>query len=249
MTAVTYESIVDSMNSMEFSGMKLGIERIREALRLHGNPEAGLKIINVVGTNGKGSVTAMLSEVLRAAGYKVGMFTSPHLVDVRERIQVNGVMISKDDFKEMFLQAKTKMSDLTFFELVTMMAVLHFVREKVDYAIFEAGLGGTYDATNFETGLMTLVTKIDLDHTHILGDTVEQIAADKCGIVKKGSTVVVTHSNTPVMETIKDAISGKQARLLLAEDSKFDTLLKGQFQKENAGVAVAAAREMGINED
>ncbi len=246
-TTVTYESILHFMNSMEFSGMKLGIERIREALRLHGNPEAGLKIINVVGTNGKGSVTSMLAKILEESGFKVGMFTSPHLVDVRERIQINGSMISKDDFREMFLEAKSTISDLTFFELVTLMAVLYFVREKVEYAIFEAGLGGTYDATNFESGIMTLVTRIALDHTHILGNTVEKIAADKCGVVKQGETVVITYANNDIIQVIKDSISDKNVKLMIADDSEFDVSLHGKFQKENAGVAVSAARELGID--
>jgi len=249
MDTVTYESIVKYMNSMEFSGMKLGIERIREALKLHGSPESRLKVINVVGTNGKGSVTAMLASILGKAGYRVGMFTSPHLVDVRERIQVNGDMISKDEFREMFLEAKSKMPELTFFELVTLMAVLYFVKQKVDYAIFEAGLGGTYDATNFQTGMMTLVTRVALDHTHILGDTVEKITLDKMGVVKEGQPVVVTHANNSVLPIIEDVVVEKKAKLVLAEDSEFDVSLEGEFQKENAGVAVKAAREIGVGED
>ncbi|MBW2971712.1 bifunctional folylpolyglutamate synthase/dihydrofolate synthase [Candidatus Woesearchaeota archaeon] len=246
MNAVDYDSIVKYMNSMEFSGMKLGIERIREALQMFGNPEKNLKVIHIVGTNGKGSVAAMISQILREAGHKVGMFTSPHLVDVRERIQIDGKMISKEEFREAFLDAKSKLSDLTFFELVTLMAVLYFSKQKVDYAVFEAGLGGTYDATNFETSLMSVVTRISLDHTHILGDTEEKIAQDKCGIIKKNQPVVVTHANNKVMYVIEKAAKEKNARLVIAQDTDYNTSLKGQFQKENAGIAVKAAEELGI---
>ncbi len=249
MNTVNYESIVRFMNSMEFSGMKLGIERIRDALRMFGNPEKGLKTIHIVGTNGKGSVAAMLSKILEKAGYKVGMFTSPHLVDVRERIQVDNQMISKEDFREAFLEAKSKLAELTFFELITLMAVLHFARQKVDYTIFEAGLGGTYDATNFETSLMSVITRISLDHTNILGDTVEKITKDKCGVIKENQPVVVTHANNEVMELIRHEADVKNARLVLAEDTDYDVALKGQFQKENAGIAVKAAESLGISED
>jgi dihydrofolate synthase/folylpolyglutamate synthase len=248
MESVTYEGIVKYMNSMEFSGMKLGIERIKKALSLFGNPEKRLKIINIVGTNGKGSVAAMLSKILEKAGHKVGMFTSPHLVDVRERIQVNNKLISKDEFKEAFVEAKSKLAELTFFELVTLMAVLHFVRQKVDYAVFEAGLGGTYDATNFDSSLMSVVTSISLDHTHILGETVEKITRDKCGMIKPGNTVITTEANSGVMRLIEEIAGQKDARLVVAGSSEYETLLKGQFQKENAGVAVQAAGELGIDE-
>ena len=112
--------------------MKLGIERIRKALALFGNPEKNLRIIHIAGTNGKGSVASMVAKILEKAGTKVGMFTSPHLVDVRERMRINGVWISKDDFKDAFLEAKSKLSELSFFELVVLMAVLYFVKQKVD---------------------------------------------------------------------------------------------------------------------
>ncbi|NQU79799.1 bifunctional folylpolyglutamate synthase/dihydrofolate synthase [Candidatus Woesearchaeota archaeon] len=245
---VTYEGIVHYLNSMEFSGMKMGIDRIRDALYLFGNPEKDLKVIHVVGTNGKGSVAAMMSKIIERAGHKVGMFTSPHLVDVRERIQVNNQLISKEEFREVFLEAKSKFTDLTFFELITLMAVLHFSKQKVDYAVFEAGLGGTYDATNFETSLMTVITRISLDHTHILGDTVEKIAKDKCGAIKQNQPVVVTHTNNTVMDLIRQIVDEKESRLVLAEDTSYDVSLKGQFQKENAGIAVMAARELNISD-
>ncbi|MBU2561609.1 MAG: bifunctional folylpolyglutamate synthase/dihydrofolate synthase [Nanoarchaeota archaeon] len=249
MNTVTYEGIVKYMNSMEFSGMKLGIDRIKTALELFGNPEQKLKIINIVGTNGKGSVAAMMSQILHDAGHKVGMFTSPHLVDVRERIQVGGQMISKQEFREVFLEAKSKLADLTFFELVTLMAVLHFVNKKVEYALFEAGLGGRYDATNFDTGEMTIITKVSLDHTDILGSTVEQIAKDKCGMIKKGQPVVVTHANNGLMGLIRQAAAEKDATLIMAKDTDYELSLKGSFQKENAGIAVQAAKELRIDEE
>ncbi|MBN1544990.1 hypothetical protein JW898_06035 [Candidatus Woesearchaeota archaeon] len=249
MNTVTYDSIVNYMNSMEFSGMKLGIDRIKSALQLFGNPERKLKIINIVGTNGKGSVAAMMSQILRDSGHRTGMFTSPHLVDVRERIQVDGQMITKQDFRDVFLEAKSKLVELTFFELVTLMAVLHFVHKKAEYAIFEAGLGGMYDATNFDTGMMTLITNISPDHTSVLGDSVEKIAEDKCGMIKKGQPVVVTHANSGLMGLISRVAAERNARLVIADDTDYELSLKGRFQKENAGIAVQAAKELRIDEE
>ena len=248
-STVTYDSIIKHLNSMEFSGMKLGIERIREALQLFGNPENDMKIINIVGTNGKGSVAAMLSKILEKAGHKVGMFTSPHLVDVRERIQINNQMISKEDFRDSFIEAKSKLAELTFFEIITLMAVLHFANQKVDYAVFEAGLGGKYDATNFEPSLMSVITKISLDHTHILGNTVEKIAKDKCGVIKENQPVVVTHANNTVVDMIKQVVDEKNSKFILAEDTTYKLSLNGQFQKENAGIAVQVAKELRICEE
>ncbi len=248
MQAVTYESIVHYMNSMEFSGMKLGIGRIRKALKLFRNPQKDLKIINIVGTNGKGSVAAMLSKILERAGHKTGMFTSPHLVDVRERIQVNNKPITKDEFRQAFLEAKSKLTELTFFELITLMAVLHFSKKKVDYAIFEAGLGGKYDATNFNNGMMTIITRISLDHTHILGDTVQKIAQDKCEMIKPEQKVITTESNAESMDVIENQAAEKHAKLLKTGKSEYRTSLHGQFQEENAGLAVKAAEGLGIDD-
>lgn len=246
---VTYESIVEQMNSMEFSGMKLGLSRIKEALGLFGHPEKGLKIVHIAGTTGKGSVAAMVSTMLSTAGHRVGMFTSPHLIDVRERIQINGELISKDDFRDVYVEASSKMAELTFFELLTLMAVLYFSRQKVDYAVFEVGLGGTYDATNFDSTFISAITKIALDHTNILGDTVEEIARDKCGIIKQGQEVVTTSSNKSVMGIIEDAVSANGAKLTVVSDSSYDTVLKGKFQRQNAGIAVEIARKLGVGED
>ncbi|MFC1741410.1 bifunctional folylpolyglutamate synthase/dihydrofolate synthase [Nanoarchaeota archaeon] len=246
---VTYESIVKYMNSMEFSGMKLGLDRIRSALADYGNPEKGLKIVHVGGTNGKGSVAAMIAKILEKSGKRVGLFTSPHLVDVRERIQVNGEYISKDDFRDVFLEAKEKTSDLTFFEIVTLMAVLYLVKQKVDYAVFEVGLGGTYDATNFEESLLSVITKVSMDHTDLLGDDLQKIAWEKCNIIKHGQTVVTTEANAGVMDTIKETVEKRGANLVVAGESDYETSLKGGFQRQNAGIAVEVARQLGVGED
>lgn len=247
--SVTYEGIVSYMNSLEFSGMKLGIDRIKKALELFGSPEKKLKIIHITGTNGKGSVAAMTSSVLMQAGYRVGMYTSPHLVDVSERIQVNCENISEEEFRQIFIEAKSKLAELTFFEILTLMAVLHFVKKKVDYAIFEVGLGGTYDATNFDTTYMSVVTKISLDHLDVLGKTVDEIAKDKSGIIKQGQTVFTTSANTEVMSIIKQAAAAKKAKLVIASDTDYPIALKGQFQKQNAGIVVELTRALGVKED
>jgi len=191
----------------------------------------------------------MTSSVLMQAGYSVGMYTSPHLVDVRERIQVNGSKISEEEFRDTFVDGKSKLVGLTFFELLTLMAVLHFVKKKVDYAIFEVGLGGTYDATNFDTTFMSAITKISLDHLDVLGKSVEEIARDKCGIIKQGQTVVTTSANTEVMEIIKQTAAAKKAKLVVAAPTEYPLALKGQFQKQNAGIVVEVTRALGVPDD
>jgi dihydrofolate synthase/folylpolyglutamate synthase len=248
-STVTYENVLKYMNSLEFAGMKLGRERILAALKRYGNPEKNLKIVHVAGTNGKGSVAAMVSAMLQKAGRKVGLFTSPHLVDVRERIRVNSRMISKEDFRDAFLQAKEEGPDLPFFELVTLMAVLYFAKQKVDYAVFEVGLGGTHDATNFEESLISVITRISLDHTDILGESLDKIAWEKCNIIKNGQTVVTTLGNKEVMKVIRNSAQEKGASLVVVGKPDFDVALKGRFQKENAGVAVEVARQLGVGDE
>ncbi len=244
-----FDSIVKYMNSMEFSGMKLGLSRIQEALKLFGNPEKRLKIIHVGGTNGKGSTAAMIAKIIELSGKKAGLYTSPHLVEVRERIQINSEMITKDGFRDVFNEAREKMAELTFFELMTLMAVLYFVKQKVDYAVFEVGLGGRLDATNFDDAEISVLTRIDLDHTNILGNTVEEIALDKCAIIKPRKKVFTTVKNDQVMDIIRK-VAGKKAAGLVVCDKTIHTVgLLGDFQKENAGIAEAVTRELGVEED
>jgi len=184
----TYAAAERFILSREFFGMKLGLQNISDFLESIGTPQLKYDTIHLAGTNGKGSTAAMLDSVLRAAGYKVGLFTSPHLVDFRERIKVNGEKIDRraiiafvDKHRRQLTKAK-----LSFFELVTALALNHFARKGVDIAVMETGLGGRLDATNVLSPLLTVTTDISKDHVEILGSTIRQIAREKAGIIKPG---------------------------------------------------------------
>lgn len=158
-----------------------------------GNPHQAYKTIHVAGTNGKGSVSHLLAAILRQSGYKVGLYTSPHLVDFRERIRVNGKMIPKEYVIRFIERYRTFFEPLqpSFFELTSTLAFDYFRAEKVDIAVIEVGMGGRLDSTNIITPILSIITNISLDHTQFLGDTVEKIAAEKAGIIKKGIPVVI----------------------------------------------------------
>ncbi len=175
----------------------LKLDRMRALLHRLGDPHEKLRTVHVAGSKGKGSTCAMLASVLRHAGYRVGLFTSPHLTDVRERIQVNGELIGRDELAELMAEIKPAVEELetagepvTFFEVGTALGFLHFLRQKCDIAVIEVGLGGRFDSTNVLTPLVSIITSISLDHTQMLGETVEQIAFEKAGIIKPGVPVV-----------------------------------------------------------
>ncbi|KKW34998.1 MAG: FolC bifunctional protein, partial [Candidatus Uhrbacteria bacterium GW2011_GWC2_53_7] len=163
--------MLDWLYSLKTIGIMPGLEKISEAMEKLGNPQDKLRIIHVAGTNGKGSVCAMLESILRHAGYKVGMFTSPHLVDFEERFQVNREKISREDAFRLVSRVRESGVNLTFFELTTAVAFLHFLEKKVDYVVLEVGMGGRLDATNIVKPVATVITSISFDHTNWLGDT------------------------------------------------------------------------------
>jgi len=184
----SYLSAEKFIFSREFFGMKLGLENISSFLETLGSPQLKYKTIHIAGTNGKGSTAAMLDSILRAAGYRTGLFTSPHLVSMRERIRVDGKSIKKRSvasFIDRHRPALTKRK-LSFFELFTAMALEQFARRKVDIAVMETGLGGRLDATNVLSPTLTLTTDISRDHVEILGRTIKKIAWEKAGIIKPG---------------------------------------------------------------
>ncbi len=181
-------------------GIKLGLERIERVLDLMGNPQEKLKIIHVAGTNGKGSVCTMLSGGLTSAGYKVGLFTSPYIVDFRERFMVSGQKISEDHFAQEATKLKALVEQmeregfepLTEFEMITAIAYSYFLKMGCDYCVIEVGLGGRYDSTNvIKSPLMSIITSISLDHTNILGGTLEEIAKEKGGIIKENAPLIL----------------------------------------------------------
>jgi dihydrofolate synthase/folylpolyglutamate synthase len=175
----------------------LKLDRMRALLHRLGNPHEKLKTVHVAGSKGKGSTCAMLASVLRCAEFKVGLFTSPHLTDVRERIQINGRLIKRDDLAALMAEIKPAVEALesvgdapTFFEVGTALGFLHFFRKSCDIAVIEVGLGGRFDSTNVLTPLVSIITSISLDHTQMLGETVEEIAFEKAGIIKPGVPVI-----------------------------------------------------------
>lgn len=187
------------------------LERVRELLRRLGAPEAGLKIVHIAGTKGKGSTAAMISSALRKAGYRVGLFTSPHLHTFRERIQVDGEPISGEDFAAAIervmphvdeLNATGEHGYITTFEALTAMALLYFSEQKVQALVLEVGVGGRLDATNVVTPAVSVITSISRDHTELLGETLPEIAGEKAGIIKPGIPVVIAPQKPEVEDVI-----------------------------------------------
>ena len=192
---MTYEEALEYIHSVVWKGSRPGLERITELLQKLNNPQDGLKFIHIAGTNGKGSNSAMLESILRAAGYKTGLFVSPYIKHFNERICVNGKPISDGDlaaataFVRPFADG---MADApTEFELITAIGLVHFLKEKCDVVVLETGMGGRLDSTNvIKAPLASVITGIAMDHTAFLGDTVEKIAAEKAGIIKRGAPVI-----------------------------------------------------------
>lgn len=196
--AERFSSASQKLSSLEVFGIKLGLDQVEELLRFAGEPQKELKFIHIAGTNGKGSVAAMLSSCLKEVGLNVGLYTSPHLVSVRERFRVNGRAISEEDFSECvesIWPAVEAMKEAgrcpTYFETTTALAIDYFHKRRVDVVVWETGLGGRFDATNVVDPICSVITSIGLDHQAYLGDTLEKIAFEKAGIIKPGRPVVV----------------------------------------------------------
>ncbi|WP_333782724.1 bifunctional folylpolyglutamate synthase/dihydrofolate synthase [Caldicellulosiruptor naganoensis] len=198
--SMTYEEALEYIHGTYKFGVKLGLENIKRLLELMGNPQKDLKIIHVAGTNGKGSTCAFINQVLIEAGYKVGLYTSPYLEFFNERMKINNIPISNDELARITKFVKDKVELMiaqgfnhpTEFEIVTAIAFEYFKRMNVDFVVLEVGLGGRFDATNVvETPELCIITSIGYDHMDILGQTIEQIAYEKAGIIKEGSTVIL----------------------------------------------------------
>ncbi len=197
---LSYEKAVEMITSREKFHICLGLDRISKILELMGNPQNNLKIIHVAGTNGKGSVCAILSKILTCAGYKTGLYTSPHILEYNERIKINQINIPQQDFANILqdISELAKRNDvyLTEFELLTACAFKYFADKETDICILETGLGGRFDATNvIEKNILSVITSISLDHVDRLGDTIEKIAYEKAGIIKKGCPVLIDKDN------------------------------------------------------
>ncbi len=198
----------ERMRLVRYNSTTFSLERMRRLLKALGNPDKQLSCVHIAGTKGKGSTCAMLDSMLRACGYTVGLFSSPHLVDIRERIQINGQMIAQPELTEYFKQIRSKLSRMsdkpTFFEILTAAAICHFAEQAVDIAVFETGLGGRLDATNVLNPVVSGITHISLDHTNILGKDVETIAAEKAGIFKKNIPALSVEQEPGITKVLKD---------------------------------------------
>ncbi len=203
------------------SAYKEGLENIEALLDIVGHPERKFKAVHVAGTNGKGSVAHLTASYLQECHRKTGLFTSPHLVDYRERIRIDGIMISQDEVLDFFRLYKPQFDMLSpsFFEITTALAFWHFARQNVDVAVVEVGLGGRLDATNVLRPLLSVITNISLEHTQLLGDSVAKIAFEKGGIIKQDTPVVVGEFHPESYPVFSDLASRKNAPLFLAENS------------------------------
>lgn len=216
---------------------------------LLGNPEKKFKSIHVAGTNGKGSSSHMLASILQEAGYKVGLYTSPHLKDFRERIKINGKVIDKPFVKEFIEGQKAFLEHhrLSFFEMTVGMAFSYFAKEEVDVAVIEVGLGGRLDSTNIIVPEVSLITNIGMDHTHILGDTMEKIALEKAGIIKPKVPVVISERQ-PETETIFTLIAHQlKSKIVFADELSLPTYttdLLGDYQERNMKGVLACVRQL-----
>jgi len=228
---VNYQQAIDYINSYtdyEKIGMPhdpafYDLRRVDELLTLLGNPHQKASSIHITGTNGKGSVAVMIASVLAASGYRTGLYTSPHFHTWRERIQVDGELISEDELAQLVTELKPQLEavnqrstygKLTTFEFLTALAFAYFGQEGVRFQVLEVGLGGKFDATSVITPLVSIITPISFDHMDVLGSTLEEIAAEKCGIIKPGGIVVTAPQPPPAAGVIKEVCRQRRAKLI-----------------------------------
>ena len=209
-------------------GSNYGLERTFRILEILNNPQKDLKLIHVAGTNGKGSVTSMITSMLRGYNYKVGMYTSPFLEEFEERIQINGNNIPKDKLADLVERVKVAVDKVieegythpTEFEIITCLMLLYFKEEKVDYGVIEVGLGGRLDSTNVITPILSVITSISLDHTNLLGNSLSEIASEKAGIIKEGIPVVTYPQEEEALKVIEEIAKNKNSEIIKVSKDK-----------------------------
>ncbi len=224
---MSYQDTINFLYNLQKYGIKFGLENTHRLMGLMDNPHLKFKSIHIAGTNGKGSVSAMLASVLQEAGYKVGLYTSPHLINFTERIRINGKEISEDKVIELTDEIRSRLSaaDIadcrdreftpTFFEFTTTIAFTCFAEENIDIAVIETGMGGRLDSTNLLKPLISVITPIDYDHKEFLGNDISAIANEKAGIIKDGGVVVSSPQNEEALKIIRDVSQNKKAELFL----------------------------------
>ena len=248
----SFDATRDYLYGLKNRGSKYGIDRMRHFVEALGHPQEKYPLIHVAGTNGKGSVCAMLESLYRANGYKTGLFSSPHLVHLGERAQVNRQILGEEGIVRFTEQLRPIAAELgkededlhpTFFEFIAAMAFLRFASEEVDIALIETGLGGRLDATNVVDPELSIITSISFDHMELLGDTLAKIASEKAGIIKPGKPVVMGCLPPEAEEVIRATAKERGCKFYpvqerFTEDSLPETNLSGEFQRWNAAVAV-----------
>lgn len=255
MTNQQYQEAIDwlfiQIPSYQTDGQKAykpGLENITKLCDLFGNPQEKLKMIHIGGTNGKGSTSNMLASVLQEAGYKIGLYNSPHLIDFTERIKINGENCDKEFVYHFIQKLRNLPEEITpsFFEFTTIMAFEYFYQKEVDYAIIEVGLGGRLDSTNIITPIVSAITNVALDHQDLLGNTIEEISREKAGIIKPNIPIISGAEDL----VVKNIIKAKAAELktefidatIIKTDLKSD--LKGNYQEKNIKVVLALIKEL-----
>ncbi|MBE0642550.1 MAG: bifunctional folylpolyglutamate synthase/dihydrofolate synthase [Bacteroidetes bacterium] len=264
---LTYRDTIRWLFDLQFVGIKLGLDNIRSLAAFWDNPHLRYPVIHIAGSNGKGSTASFIASTLQAAGYRTGLYTSPHLVDFSERIRVDGVCISEERVLAYARALRPEIDRLkaTFFEATTLMAFQYFAEENVDVAVIETGLGGRLDATNLVSPVMTVITSLSIEHREFLGDTIEAIAAEKAGIMKPGIPCVTPNRDEGVLEVLRRHAVACEAPLhpvavpeaapvlldldrmeclLPGFDHSVDIGLVGTHQVENACTAVTALRQL-----
>ena len=267
---MTREEVIQFINNSKKFGSRLELSRVEKLCELLGNPQDRLKCIHIAGTNGKGSTSVFIHNILVDAGYNTGLYTSPFIYDFNERIQINNTPISDGELTEIMTEVSEKVKIMlsegyehpTEFELITATAFLYFERKKCDYVVLEVGLGGLFDATNIiKNPLLSVIVSISLDHTDYLGNTVTEVAKNKCGIIKKGCPVL-SYMNQPdeALLVIKETAKKMSAQLTVADGSgleilkcdlsgnrflykgeEYETSLIGKYQTYNSITAISAA--------
>jgi dihydrofolate synthase/folylpolyglutamate synthase len=249
-----YRTALEWLFGTQHRGVKLGLENVRRLLTAMGDPQNDLRFIHVAGTNGKGSVCAMIDSIYRASGVRAGLFTSPHLVRFNERIQINGRPIDDADVVRGVHRIRSLIDEEhhpTFFEIATALAFDYFRRHAVDLVVLETGLGGRLDATNLVHPLVSVLTSIDMDHQKWLGDTLGEIAAEKGGIIKQGVPVVSGPQFSEVRTVLEQIAAERSAPISYAEMpiERLFIGLAGSHQRMNAAIAVNAVRTAGLQTD
>ena len=261
MTLPRIENQLNFLFSLQRKGIKLGLKHTSALLGHINNPHKKLRMIHIAGTNGKGSTAACLNSILMKSGYKVGLYTSPHLIKFNERIRVNGIPIKDDEILDFMFNVKSAIKRIksTFFETTTAMALNYFKDKNVDIAIIETGLGGRLDSTNVIKPVLTIITSISLDHVDLLGETIEKIAYEKAGIIKDNVPLIIAPQKKAVMRILKNRASEKNSEIIevnipqeikISEygttfkiiDKNFGTNLIGHYQAQNISVAITAIR-------